>query len=254
MSDLPHPFPTFKALFTDLDGTAIPKLPEGMPSPRVIEAIKKAKHHAYISVATGRPLSMCRYVLEALELDTLCVIEGGTQIYDAKTKQIVWEQALSAETISEIKAACEPYEFFPTADDAAAASPADLLFTGTNRMMVVLSAGEPEVDRLMTNLQKIPEINALKVHSWREGKWDIHISHIGASKRHALEVLLGMVGLESHEVIGVGDSHNDLPLFEAAGFKVAMGNAIDELKDQADFVAPTVGEDGLAVAIEKFLL
>lgn len=52
----------------------------------------------------------------------------------------------------------------------------------------------------------------------------------------------------------VGDGGNDLPLFELAGFKVAMGNAEEVLKKQADWIAPSVDEDGLAVAIKKFIL
>ena len=52
----------------------------------------------------------------------------------------------------------------------------------------------------------------------------------------------------------VGDGNNDLPLFELAGWKVAMGNGADVLKEAADWIAPSVDEDGLAVAIERFIL
>lgn len=40
----------------------------------------------------------------------------------------------------------------------------------------------------------------------------------------------------------------------ACGLKVAMGNAVKELKEIADFIAPTVEQDGLATVIEKFIL
>jgi len=52
----------------------------------------------------------------------------------------------------------------------------------------------------------------------------------------------------------VGDSGNDLPLFERAGLKIAMGNGTKELKKRADWIAPTQEEDGLAVAIRKYIL
>lgn len=45
-----------------------------------------------------------------------------------------------------------------------------------------------------------------------------------------------------------------MPLFESVGFKVAMGNAPKELKEIADYVAPTVQEDGVADVIERFIL
>lgn len=47
---------------------------------------------------------------------------------------------------------------------------------------------------------------------------------------------------------------NDLPLFEASGFKVAMGNACPELKAVADYIAPSVTEDGLAHVVDRYIL
>jgi hydroxymethylpyrimidine pyrophosphatase-like HAD family hydrolase len=55
-------------------------------------------------------------------------------------------------------------------------------------------------------------------------------------------------------VIAIGDGHNDMPLLEAAGLKVAMGNAPDEVKQLADYVAPSLADDGVAAAIDKFVL
>ena len=54
--------------------------------------------------------------------------------------------------------------------------------------------------------------------------------------------------------MAIGDGHNDIPLLEAAGFKVAMGNAPDEVKAVADYVAPSLQDDGVAEAIERFIL
>ena len=55
-------------------------------------------------------------------------------------------------------------------------------------------------------------------------------------------------------ILGVGDHENDMLLFDAVGFKVAMGNAEDNLKAKADFIAPTVYDDGLAFVIDKFII
>lgn len=54
--------------------------------------------------------------------------------------------------------------------------------------------------------------------------------------------------------MAVGDGYNDYPLLMAAGFKVAMGNAVPEVKAIADYIAPSVDEDGAADVIEKFIL
>jgi HAD superfamily hydrolase (TIGR01484 family) len=87
MSQPPIPR-TFKALFTDLDGTAIPSHPEALPSPKVIEAVEKAQQKIFVSVATGRPYSMCREILHKLKIQNPCIVEGGSQIRDPKTDQI----------------------------------------------------------------------------------------------------------------------------------------------------------------------
>lgn len=55
-------------------------------------------------------------------------------------------------------------------------------------------------------------------------------------------------------MIGVGDGYNDYPMLEACGLKVAMGNAVDELKVIADIVAPSIEQDGLAKVIEDYYL
>ena len=50
-----------------------------------------------------------------------------------------------------------------------------------------------------------------------------------------------VLGYEKRDVIAFGDSNNDLPMFQAAGFKVAMGNGSEDLKSQADYVTGGLG-------------
>ena len=54
--------------------------------------------------------------------------------------------------------------------------------------------------------------------------------------------------------MAVGDSPNDMAMLKEAGMPVAVGNAKDEVKDIAAYVAPTNYEDGVADAIERFVL
>lgn len=63
-----------------------------------------------------------------------------------------------------------------------------------------------------------------------------------------------MLNINSEDVIGVRDSNNDMTLFKNVGLKVAMGNATEELKATADFIASPIEKDGLAQVIEKFIL
>jgi hypothetical protein len=62
------------------------------------------------------------------------------------------------------------------------------------------------------------------------------------------------LGLQAENVMVVGDNFNDVEMIEYAGIGIAMGNAPEPVQAIADWVAPTVEQDGVAVAIEQFLL
>lgn len=80
-------------------------------------------------------------------------------------------------------------------------------------------------------------------------------THPQASKGAAVRYLAEeMLQLEASNVMAIGDNFNDLEMLKYAGLSVAMGNAPDEIKTIANWVAPDVEHQGAAVAIEKFLL
>ncbi|WYL96661.1 MAG: Cof-type HAD-IIB family hydrolase [Gloeotrichia echinulata IR180] len=73
----------------------------------------------------------------------------------------------------------------------------------------------------------------------------------GAAVRYLAEELLG---LQSANVMTIGDNFNDVEMLQYAGIGVAMGNAPAPVQAIAHWVAPTVEEDGAAVAIDKFIV
>lgn len=82
----------------------------------------------------------------------------------------------------------------------------------------------------------------------------VEVTHPEVSTGRALLALAERVEISRRRILAIGDNHNDLPLIEAAGIGVAMGNATATVKERADWVAPPVEEDGAAVAIERFVL
>ena len=76
----------------------------------------------------------------------------------------------------------------------------------------------------------------------------------GISKGRGLMALAERLGLALDEVMAVGDSGNDLTMLEAAGLGVAMGNATEEIKQAADVITADNNHDGVAEAIEKYVL
>lgn len=73
----------------------------------------------------------------------------------------------------------------------------------------------------------------------------------GTATRYLTEKILG---LEAKNVMAIGDNFNDVQMLQYVGLSVAMGNAPTSVKELVNWVAPSVEEDGVAVAIEKFLL
>ncbi|WP_042161277.1 Cof-type HAD-IIB family hydrolase [Paenibacillus gorillae] len=82
----------------------------------------------------------------------------------------------------------------------------------------------------------------------------IQIMHKSASKEKAVQWVLSDIGVKSEHVMVFGDDYNDLGLFHMSGFPVAMENAILELKNNAAHVTASNDNDGVAVAIERFVV
>lgn len=67
----------------------------------------------------------------------------------------------------------------------------------------------------------------------------------GTGLRHACDLL----GIDVKDSVAFGDSVNDLDMFRAAGFSVAMGNGSDDAKNASDYVSSTLHEDGISKAL-----
>ena len=83
---------------------------------------------------------------------------------------------------------------------------------------------------------------------------NIEISKKGCNKGDGLLHLAKSLGIKREEVMGCGDADNDRELLECSGFSVAMENGIDEIKEIADYITVTNEENGVAKAMEKFVL
>jgi hypothetical protein len=82
----------------------------------------------------------------------------------------------------------------------------------------------------------------------------VEVMNANVDKGKALAIAAGYLGIEMEHVLAIGDSWNDAPLLRAAGFGVAMGSAPPELRAAADAIVADVANDGVAEAIERFVL
>ncbi len=83
----------------------------------------------------------------------------------------------------------------------------------------------------------------------------IEVNAIGASKGNAVMDLAERLKVKQKEVMIFGDQGNDLSMFENPAFKkVAMGNAIESIKQRADYITEDNDHHGIAKALKKFLI
>jgi HAD superfamily hydrolase (TIGR01484 family) len=245
----------YKALMLDIDGTTIPNHEHGVPSQKVIEAIAKASKVIHVGVATSRPLAYAADLITQLNLSSPCVLDGGAQIYDPVTKKVVAEQPLETKDTATVWDFLKTNNYqFKYSDGSSQKQLLQETMPSKVLDFIVLALTPNQADNLITKLSHISTLALHKVSSWIEGELAVKISHATATKLHGIVTVSEMIGVKREEIIGVGDSYNDFPLLMASGLKVAMGNAVPDLKAIADYIAPSVEEDGVVDIIEKFVL
>ncbi len=100
-----------------------------------------------------------------------------------------------------------------------------------------------------------PKVNALKNATITSSFINnIEVGGPNTSKKTALLWLLNKLDVEADELMCCGDAPNDIAMVELAGIGVAVANAWGGLKDHADYITASNDDDGVALAIEKFVL
>lgn len=245
----------------DVDGTLIPYNYDASPSKKVITAVKKAKEKILPFVVTGRAYNSTKQILDALEIkEGLVVVNGGANVIRVETNEVVYDKAINEKECKKVIQEFQKRDIaFFVKEDPFEASHDYQPFKGKELKkcyMFFVMEGYPHslIVDFLNSISDIPNLTSHKTRHKHPDKYGLNITHGEATKLHGIEIVMKEHDLKREEVIGVGDGYNDFPLLMASGLKVAMGNAIDELKEIADYVAPSVTEDGVADVIEKFIL
>lgn len=244
-----------KAIIFDIDGTAIPIGKDDLPSVRLQQAIGRLQPQFHISTASGRSLRHAEYIIDFLALNDPCIIAAGTEIYDPVQKKIVWRVPIPTGTYAHIENALKENQDKAFSGDFhetkyVGSSVANLL-DGQTAVVYVIAVDAQEAAELTDKLQH-PELTIINMHSFYDNtKRDLHIHSVNASKEHAVAELLKMLDVKKDASTVIGDGLNDLHFFAGGGTKIAMGNAVPELKAAADLVIKSIDEDGLALYLES---
>ena len=247
----------YKAIISDVDGTIIPIDINASPSLRVVKTIKKLKsRNIHFSLATGRPFNLVENIIETLDLTAPIITDNGAVIAST-AGEILWEAILPHDEAAAILKSASKYGFTRiSTNQSNPDNPKRIPNNEKVRKISVHDLWPKEADHLIAKIEaKHKDIAIAKGASFKGEEYiDVYFSHAHATKQRAVLEYSQLLKIDTKDIIGIGDGTNDFPLLMACGLKVAMGNAVDDLKAIADFIAPSVDQDGLAVMIEKFVL
>ena len=133
-------------------------------------------------------------------------------------------------------------------------------FRGIDRPLQLLEQGRPVYKLLVYtfNEDKLNEITQHfnshpQVHTTSSANHIVEIIAKETDKGSALQFLAGRLGVDMSDTVVIGDSYNDISMFQVAGTKIAMGNAVDDVKRLATITTRTNNEHGVAYALRTLL-
>ena len=242
-----------KGATLDLDGTIIG--PNETISPEVHNAVVELAALVPVLIATGRePTDAIRYARQ-LGLTTPQVSDGGAAILDPAIGQVIWAASLEKTYAEQIVRLLDRMSaaFVATHAKGTARTLDEVLDWDIVRVSA-LDLSHSAADALAAQFSGHPNVHAIKAKLPYNGLWAVDFTRAGVDKATGVAQVGRSIGVEAVDMAAVGDSFNDLPMLLSSGLSIAMGDAPDQVKAAADFVAPTVEEDGLALAIREHIL
>jgi Cof subfamily protein (haloacid dehalogenase superfamily) len=111
--------------------------------------------------------------------------------------------------------------------------------------------GRPAVEAMEAELKDLP-LN-FRYETWYDFL-ECAVLSLEAGKQQALARLCADFQIMPRNVLSIGDSRNDVPMLKWSGVGVAMANALPEVRESVKYVTASNSEDGVALAIERFVL
>lgn len=261
-----------KLIVSDIDGTILNEKCEC--SEKLRETFKKVQNLGIkIVLATGRMFMGADPVREDLGFDTPVICYQGAMV--RKGNDILYQNAVDNSLAREIikisrekkfhlnlynndtliveddnKKYMEDYTKGRFTTYKTVKSFDEVTLNNVSKLLCI-TYNEDEIISLQKELSKKFEGKLAIV---RSHKYYLEFTDIKATKGNALNFLKDLWNIKKEEVFASGDQDNDYDMLQNAGVKIAMGNASDKLKSIADYICPTVHNDGLCDAIEKYVL
>ena len=264
-----------KLLAADMDGTCLDS--KSRMSEKTVEALRAAAEKGVMVVpATGRNLNCIPHRLKKESFYDYAITSNGACVIDLKENKKIYNACSPWETAAELLDGFSGKGLGITAQidneyylQGRLLSLAGRIYYGKDSEISICVRNVS--DFIKMKKCEVEEIQLYFLHPKARERSEQLLSGYGglssayssiyvevfdqnASKGIALAQLAKHLGIKKEEIACIGDGENDLTMFASSGLKLAMGNAVDALKEKADYVLPDNNSDGVAFAIEKYIL
>ncbi|MCR3758694.1 Cof-type HAD-IIB family hydrolase [Clostridium felsineum] len=274
-----------KVIIMDIDGTLTNS--KKIITDKTKKALKKAQQLGTVLIlASGRPTSGLMDFAEELEMDKnhgLLVSFNGAKVVDCENGKVLFDETMSIDQGQAVLEHMKKFEVKPMIDKGEymyvndvfkneiqykgkpfniikyearnnkfkLCEKDDLAIFADYPLNKILTAGEPEYLKEHYKEMMGPFKDTLNCMFTADFYFEFTAK--GIDKAKALDTVLMPMGYKKEEMIAFGDGHNDISMVKYAGIGVAMNNAVQELKDEADEVTLSNDEDGIAHTLSKYI-
>ncbi|MFA5577101.1 MAG: Cof-type HAD-IIB family hydrolase [Tissierellaceae bacterium] len=267
----------YKIIAIDMDGTLLNSV--NMVTERTKEAIERARSlGVHVVLSTGRMLKSAQSYALSLNLNNHIIACNGAILVDENSKPI-FKRSIDRKLVKEVVDMArerDVYYHFYDESKFYSHTKVDEVFKFYNEgngmsnidMHIFDNIGElvasedlnvykflfidEDKDKLRGLRQELDKLSGLGTSSSWPNNIEAMVSNV--SKGHALRELSQILGVGAEEIMAIGDSENDMSMFEFAGLRVSMGNGENILKEISDYITDSNDNDGVAKAIERFVL
>lgn len=265
----------YKMITVDMDGTLLK--PDGSISRRNKEAVEKAKDKGVkVVITSGRPIEGILDSLDKLGLNTnsdYVISYNGCVVQNSYTKEIIYKKTLKGSDLKKLykysksldvnihafsREGCitpklNKYTELEEKLNGIKVKECDYTTVDNNEdiIKIMFTGDSSQLDKGEKNINNDIRKNYTVVRSLY---CFLEFLNNKSNKGEAVRRLATHLDIAPENIMAIGDAGNDKHMLEFAGLGVAMGNATEEIKQVADVIVSTNERDGVAEAIEKFVL
>ena len=264
--------PPVRLLLSDIDGTLVTS--DKTLTPRTIEAVRALRDADILfSITSSRPPRGMSMFVTPLTLTAPLAAFNGGMFVDAQLRTLE-QRTLKPDLVQPAITLMDDHDmdvwvyqhddwFVLDRDDphtqrearAVQFEPTEVKsFDGVSHAVskIVGVSDDPHV----VAAAHVAVMNALGGHASISSSqsYYLDVTHLDANKGCAVGFLAEHFGISPQEIATIGDGPNDVSMFQASGYSIAMGNGTDAVRHAATVVTSSNDDEGFARAVERFIL